>query len=864
MNGDYTKVPLRRDERWTGARMLQGRVLLDHDWNLNLDAAATATQRLAADAIGAAGVVVGSDAFKVGVTSSGTLDLTVQPGRIWVDGLAAFAPAPFDYLDQDQIEPLPVDGTALVYLDVFEEHVQPAEDPLDLVDPALAPIDSTARTRVGYRVRVEPTTATTCAAAWAALVTSPESTGRIDITRTGVVAPTDPCDPPGDPLAEVPDGLFRVEVLDPGPAGKARFAWSFEDGGTAITVVSIAGDTVTLAPATVSLATGDLVEVSWLARRADRAPHGDLYTIAAVAPAPGGDVLTLDRAVDAPAAATGLVVRRWDGSVLGATTARAAAFRGADLGVRFSASAGTYQAGDWWGARLRAESGDGIEHRVAAVPDGTRHAFAPLALVDLATRAVLSDCRPKFTSLVDLDFDRGCCTVSVKPGDDLQAAVDSLPAGGGELCFAAGTYLLAQPLSIVKRSRVVLNGAGPATILRAAKREAAVVFDTCSEVEVRHLRADGGAVESPPGDAHLEGALTFVACRDVVVADCVLTCPDSSGKAQTCVTVRSGEGGDPDRIRIERNRLQTGAAQTGVLVVDAAQVTIDANHLVLGPAPPGRVVFEPNDLLARDLSQRLRAALVDPKTPGVVTVDVPGATDALHLLPNDSSLGLVKDFVAATSAAAVRKAGGARKALLAYGRALGSGKQLDTLSAPTRSMLAAAATTLRCAGQGIVVAGARVGDVRVRDNVVEGTVQGIHVGVSETAAEGREAAASVLVSRNVVHALVPSNHDRDRHGIFVGNARSVHVTDTVATLARLGKAIGRAPTPVEGIRIHGTLGPFMTVRQSSLQGFAVGVRVVPVGGVPNLRMWLVAETFADGASTALDAPLSVDRQRNVP
>ena len=55
---------------------------------------------------------------------------------------------------------------------------------------------------------------------------------------------------------------------------------------------------------------------------------------------------------------------------------------------------------------------------------------------------MLSDCRPTFTSLVDLDFDTGACTVSVKPGDDLQAAVDSLPPGGGELCLAAGVYSL--------------------------------------------------------------------------------------------------------------------------------------------------------------------------------------------------------------------------------------------------------------------------------------------------------------------------------------------------------------------------------------------------------------------------------------
>ena len=93
MTGDYTKVPLRPDDRWTGARMQQGRVLLDHEWNLNVDAGARTARGTAADVIGPAGVVAGSSAFAVGVTASGTLEVNVRAGRIWVDGLMAYAPA---------------------------------------------------------------------------------------------------------------------------------------------------------------------------------------------------------------------------------------------------------------------------------------------------------------------------------------------------------------------------------------------------------------------------------------------------------------------------------------------------------------------------------------------------------------------------------------------------------------------------------------------------------------------------------------------------------------------------------------------------------------------------------------------------
>src|SRR3954452_16588114 len=129
MTGDYTKVPLRPADRWTGARMQQGRVLPEHEWNLNLDATARAERAVASDVIGSAGVVAGSPSFEVGVTGSGPLDVNVRAGRIWVDGLMAYAPEDFGYASQAQIEPLPAGGRALVYLDVFEQHLQPAEAP---------------------------------------------------------------------------------------------------------------------------------------------------------------------------------------------------------------------------------------------------------------------------------------------------------------------------------------------------------------------------------------------------------------------------------------------------------------------------------------------------------------------------------------------------------------------------------------------------------------------------------------------------------------------------------------------------------------------------------------------------------------
>ena len=132
----------------------------------------------------------------------------------------------------------------------------------------------------------------------------------------------------------------------------------------------IAGDQVTLVPSIVGQVRdrrprrGLLAGAAGRPRRSRRALH-DLESPETGA---GGDILTLDRPVTAPAGALGLAVRRWDGEAVGAAAATKAAFRGDDLGVTFTAGAGAYVAGDWWGARVREEEGAGIELRPNAAP----------------------------------------------------------------------------------------------------------------------------------------------------------------------------------------------------------------------------------------------------------------------------------------------------------------------------------------------------------------------------------------------------------------------------------------------------------------------------------------------------------------
>ncbi|MFI0445509.1 hypothetical protein [Actinomadura sp. 6N118] len=839
MTGDYTKVPLREADRWTGARMQQGRVLFDHDWNLNLDAAARTAADTVRDVVGGNGVPEGGNAFKASLSTTTPRKLTIEGGRMWVDGLCAFAPAAFSYLDQDVVPPLPQSGKALVYLEVFTEHLQPAENWEEIVDPALDPIDAAARTRVGWRVRAVSTTAASCQAALAALAPARLSTGRMTITRTAPPAAPDPCDPPGDPLGLLPDGLLRVEVLDSGSPSTARFVWAADNGAATARISTVNGTKVTLATSpSVKFQPQDLLEFSGLARRADRTPHGALFTVVAVTADIAGDVLTLDRPPTVTAGARGMVVRRWDGQQVGAATAVTARVYGVDLGLRFTAvgaAIATFLAGDWWGAWLRPASATGVEQRTAAPPDGTPHGVVPLGFADLDAGTV-EDCRPVFPQLAKIG--RSTCTVTAFPGDDLQTAVDQLPATGGELCLAAGRYTLAKPVKVTGRKRVTVTGVGPATVLAAPAAEATLLFENCTEVEVSRLRAEGGP--GGPAGAHLDGALTFVSCVQVKVSDCDLACADAlADRSQTCLTVRGSAAGMPRQVTVRSNRLEVGVRQTGILVVDSDDTLISGNDVrfvpsVKQPRLPALLLAAEMARIGLDFSEG-SAARYGPKL------------KELRALLNNQAAALINSGVPR------------RRALHIVAR----NRVQETPADKAHEIVGATAPgQLLNAMAGIVVAGQRARTVRVLDNLVDGAAQGIHVATSVAATATRESAGEVMVSRNVVRVLIPLVYNRGRHAVFVGNVRRLSVLDNVAELIRIGK---EEVTPADGVRVYGVLGPQLMVRNSALTGFNRGVFIRAKDPVPQdgKRLWVVIDTLAAGTPVAVVAPFPFDPQRNV-
>jgi hypothetical protein len=247
---------------------------------------------------------------------------------------------------------------------------------------------------------------------------------------------------------------------------------------------------------------------------------------------------------------------------------------------------------------------------------------------------------------------------------------------------------------------------------------------------------------------------------------------------------------------------------------------------------------------------------------GTKPVSLPGGATVNVVTANNASK-LVEAFVPFLTPAQVARRGALPAVESVAWRVLVP-ENFAKLPQAAGAMITQIRQEMLAAGQGIVLGGTHLGTIQILENTVADTIQGIHVGVSTPRLAGPEAIEHVMIARNVVHSLVPQYYDRDRHAIFVGNAGTVHVVDTVATVTRHGGKLILPPTAVEGIRIHGRLGPFVCVRQSYLDGFTVGVRVAPVGAAPAARMWLVAETLCDHSTKALDAPITVDRERNVP
>ncbi len=444
----------------------------------------------------------------------------------------------------DRAFALPAAGktrTDLVYLHGWETTVTATED-AELVEMALGGPDTTARRRIMWRVELLKDVPDDCPDAFAKLVTQKFPGGTLDAEECGILSNArltigftqrtplkDLCRPNAQAgFLGARNETFRIQVTTPG-----RFVWG-RDNAAPLYRVQVGTDSNgkrrklhflrpprdefgwPLAGMTVEL----LRWGSLLANHEKAAePTGVLLKVANGFDPGDNNSIRVDTDIDAaldawfatpaglaakqPLDAAGdaafFFLRVWTGGGTAGAVDNpmqpGTVLALGDTGLTTNFSTGG-MAGDAWIVSARPNTPTQVTPwalLTGAPPVSPRHVIAPLALLtsDPTGIKMLEDCRHTFRPLCEVG---ACCRVTVGDGrisfgdvQSIQAAIDRLPAEGGEICIHPGNY--AEHVRIIDRKNIVIIGCGRTTRWTNApgRVEPLVTIEGCSAITLRRI-----------------------------------------------------------------------------------------------------------------------------------------------------------------------------------------------------------------------------------------------------------------------------------------------------------------------------------------------------------------------------------------
>lgn len=494
MKGDFTRLGFDPLNAFTRVLMQQGRVQLDSDWNEWQELTLYQQRAALLDLIATSGVPAGLAGFQVGL-SAGMNDLSLSPGRIYVDGVLCENPYAGVTLSHQPSLSLGAPGLAwpatsgryLAYLEIWERTLSALEVPT-IRETALGGPDTTARTRLIWQLRLEAVQAGTAtedfAAGWLpeAFAAAP---GQMQ-PSTMAAPPAGACVlPPGAAYTALSNQLYRVEIQSTGTLNAdgtgsptPTFKWSRDNGSVATSVLKVAGQTLSLA----DLGPDDAPNAQAQALTFQPGQACEIADEHMVLGGQGGVLLriasvdrpnlavTIDPATPVPAVdlSTPVLLRRWDQSGNAGAVAQAVPIAAGPIvleaGIQVSFQPGLYRAGDYWSFAARtaidAETGNIVwPSGRPQPPQGIVHNYAPLALVDYIAPAaagtppngifvLVEDCRSGFAPAIGrfapmlARYADGARLRALAPGQSI--SLDKLAAG---LMLATPTALDAGSVS---------------------------------------------------------------------------------------------------------------------------------------------------------------------------------------------------------------------------------------------------------------------------------------------------------------------------------------------------------------------------------------------------------------------------------
>jgi len=891
MKGDFSRVTFRPARHYRSVLLQQGRVTVDADPNEQSDILNRRQDDTMADVIGPAGRPQGD--FTV-TLSGGTL--TIGQGTLYLGGIPCVNDAtcpitaqPFLPLDSPALVNFPDlaagAGTYAVYLRAFERLVTAVEDP-EIRETALGGADTSVRSQLVWQVRLRkinpPASGVTCAnigTAWQA----PFTPGAMTAQTVALGGGSSPCVlPPKADYRSLENQLYRVEIHRGGPFATATFKWSRENGSVLTAVVKRnAADTQTAGPILSVATTGRDADVGFgneqfVELLDDRLElSGLLQPLSTIK-----DVRSALNEIELHAAAAAPVrfanspkLRRWDQQT-GASTGipvNSAAPITLENGIAVTFAPGDYRSGDYW--MIPARTAIDQETGVIQWPTDGSGNFLPqpsryvehtclLSVVSwngaaLSAVSGFEQCVPDFPPLTATAAGSDCCTLVVKPGAHWMDVFNDIPPAGAHLCFQPGTYTLNKRIDILNKTTIVISGLGDAAKVVALNDESTLRFANCNSVTVRDFSAEARVAQlgSGAGDGIL-GVIAVKDAADVLIENCRLASADGPHRTTACLSVHTA-----NRATIRDNRFVAGVQQVGVLFSNVKNVVAEDN-LVTGTQ---RTVGTAGLLTDAQFLAGVRTRLVTnlyvgpppkPKEPKEATTNVSavvGGQPVRFLAPSThvAAWGTLLSQHPLAGSPLSRDIEKHIKALA---------NQILRLNAfaPFSALRASILASITPSAQGITVGGTVGESVLIRGNRIASFVEGIHVGLS--AHNSNSAVQRVVIEDNYVTVTLGAGSTRGRHGIYVGNVTSLKIRSNRLSLER---ATGSQGLEIDGIRVFGRLGRSVIVRENHLDGFNVGVNVVPRGSAPSGKpMWLINDNLAEGSNPPVTGPDSLGKASN--
>lgn len=564
----------RRNTAWTTT--MQGRVATDAPINEDRQLRDRRVRALSVDLIGRCGYPTAlPTSFEITVAGGA---MFIGPGRYYVDGHLAenfgigaqffddvlsevrFAdPIPFadqPYLPGDP-PPAPADGRYLVYLDTWQRDVTFLQDET-ILDPAVQ-VDTFARRQSVWQVKafgplpdgVDCETPDDEIAGWPAVIAP--SGGRLTTRADPAQAPLDPCLlPPGADYRGIDNRTYIYCLHDFAQDGTPLMKFSRSHGVIATTILSQPqGDVLDVVEVAkddfLRFNPGDWVEITDEARMLAETPGVMARVLAVDDP---GNSITLEDPLpagtlrlDGPGPDTDQafhpIIRRWDQSgqivdhdgnlivdldlpgangliPVPADGTFIALEDGVEAALDTAPSGEALRINDCWTFIAR-YADNSVEELDFAPPHDTHHHTCRLALVEAAggvwVEPVLSDCRDPIEPEAV-----GCCTVVVQPGEDIQAAIDSLPDDvGGCVCLKPGVHQVTDALRI-ETPNIVLHGECRGVTVRRADDGPVLQIVGTADVDVHTIRFGHRAAETSGG-----GIVEILGSTGVSVHECEMT-----------------------------------------------------------------------------------------------------------------------------------------------------------------------------------------------------------------------------------------------------------------------------------------------------------------------------------------------------